>query len=186
MNKGTGYNYGIEMTVERPFSRGWYALFTGSLFTSKARGNDGIYRATDYNGRYALNLLGGYERPLGTKTVLIAGGKITLAGGRLYSPPDIAASNAAGDLVVIDSLRNTLRFPAYFRVDAKLGLRINGKRLTHEIAVDLVNVAGVRNVLSLLYSPDLAAQGQDPFIRQYQLGFLPLFYYRVDVGWGSR
>ena len=184
VNKGNGYNYGLELTVERPFSHGWYALFTGSVFSSKARGNDGIYRNTDYNGRYALNLLGGYERPIGKgKTTIIAGGKITWAGGRLYSPADVAASNATGDLVVVDSLRNTLRFPAYFRADAKLGVRINGRRLTHEIAVDLVNVAGIRNVLSLIYSPDLAAQGKDPFIRQYQLGFLPLFYYRVDVGW---
>lgn len=183
VNKGTGYNYGLELTLEKAFSKGYYFLFTGSLFDSKAKGNDGMWRNTDFNGRFAVNALGGYEPKLSDKTTLLTGIKITWAGGRLYSPPDTAASNALGDFVAIDAERNTLSFPNYFRVDARLGVRISGKKLTHELAVDLVNVAGIKNVLSLIYSPDLAAQGKDPFIRQYQLGFLPLFYYRVDFGW---
>ena len=53
-------------------------------------------------------------------------------------------------------------------------------------ALDLVNILGIKNLLSLTYSSDLAAQGAYPFIRQYQLGFLPLFYYRVDFGMNPR
>ena len=181
-NKGTGYNYGLELTLEKTFSKGYYFMFTGSLFDSKARGNDGVYRNTDYNGRFALNALGGYERKLGKNSVLITGLKVTYAGGKLYSPPDESASNALGDYVVVDSLRNTLQFPHYFRADAKLGVRINRRRVTHEVAVDLVNVLGTRNLLALTYSADLAAQNEYPFIREYQLGFLPLFYYRLDFG----
>jgi hypothetical protein len=67
-----------------------------------------------------------------------------------------------------------------------LGTRINARRFTHEIAIDLVNILGNKNVLSMIYSPDLAAQGANPFIKQYQLGFLPLFYYRVDFGSGKQ
>jgi hypothetical protein len=186
VNAGKGYNYGIELTIEKTFSRGYYLMFTGSLFDSKANGNDGIYRSTDYNGRFAVNALGGYEYKMTKNTTLLTGAKVTYTGGRLYSPPDVAASNALGDLVVIDSLRNSLRFPDYFRADLKLGVRINARRLTHEIAIDLVNVFGTRNILSQTYSPDLAAQSIDPFIREYQLGFLPLFYYRVDLGFGAR
>jgi hypothetical protein len=185
-NTGTGYNYGLELTLEKPFSDGYYVMFTGSVFDSKAKGNDGIYRNTDYNTRFAVNVLGGYERRLGRNSTLLTGAKITYAGGRLYSPPNVAASNALGDLVEIDSLRNTLTFPDYFRADLKLGVRINARKLTHEIAIDFVNVFGVKNLLSLVYSPDLAAQGVYPFIKQYQLGFLPLFYYRIDIAPGKR
>lgn len=185
-NKGTAYNYGIELTLEKQFSRGYYILLTGSVFDSKAKGNDGVYRNTDYSSRFATNLLAGYEKKLGKNSTLLTGVKVTYAGGRLYSPPDIAASNALGDFVEIDSLRNTLRFPDYFRADLKLGVRINAKKLTHEIAFDLVNVVGIKNVLTLTYSPDLAAMGQYPFIKQYQLGFLPLFYYRIDFGGARR
>ena len=119
-------------------------------------------------------------------SVLFTGVKITYAGGRLYSPPDTTASNAQSDLVVIESQRNTLRFPDYFRADLRFGVRINAKRYTHELAFDLVNLLGVKNILSLTYSADQAALGKDPFIKQYQLGFLPLFYYRIDFGSGKR
>lgn len=186
VNKGTGYNYGIELTLEKAFSKGYYILLSGSVFDSKAKGNDGVYRNTDYNGRYAANILGGYERKLGKNSTLLTGVKVTFAGGRLYSPPDIPASNTIGDYIVIDSLRNTLQFKDYFRADIKLGVRINGKKLTHEIAFDLVNILNTQNVLSLTYNFDLAAQGAYPFTTQYQLGFLPLFYYRLDLGFGSK
>jgi hypothetical protein len=186
-NGGTGYNYGIELTIEKNFSRGYYFLFSGSLFESKAKGNDDVFRNTDYNGHFAFNLLGGYEKKIGKNSTLFTGAKITWAGGRRYSPPDVAASNTRGDLVLVDSQLNTLRFPDYFRSDLKLGIRVNTRQLTHEIALDLVNILGTRNILSLTYSPDLAAQGNAyPFYRQYQLGFLPLFYYKVDWAFRKR
>ncbi len=183
-NKGTGYNYGLELTLEKTFSHGYYVLLTGSVFDSKAKGNDGVYRNTDYNTHYSLNLLGGYEVKLGKYNTLITGIKVTMIGGRLYSPVDTAASNAYGDAVVIDSQRNTLHFNPYFRTDVKLGLRINGKRLTHEIGLDLVNVFNTKNTLDVTYSYGLNQQtaGKDPFYYTYQLGFLPIFYYKLDFG----
>lgn len=185
-NDGTGQNYGIELTLEKGFSKGYYLLFTGSIFNSTYKGADGVERSTDYNGRFSMNVLGGYEPKIGTNTTLITGAKVTYAGGKLYSSPDVTASNALGDFVVIDSLRNSQRFPDYFRADLRLGIRINRPKLTHELAIDLVNVFGTKNILNLTYSPDLAAQGQYPFLKSYQLGFLPLFYYRVDFGFKAK
>ncbi len=180
-NTGTGYNYGLELTLEKTYSRGYYVLFTASAFDSKAAGNDGVYRNTDYNTQYAANVLVGYEKKIGKYSTFTSGIKATVIGGKLYSPVDTTASNALGDMVVIDNERNTLRFESYFRTDLKLGIRLNSKRLTHEIALDLVNVTNTKNILALTYSADLAAQGVAyPFYTQYQLGFLPIFYYRVD------
>ena len=183
-NKGTGYNYGIELTLEKTFSHGYYLLLTGSAFDSKAKGNDGVYRNTDYNTHYSFNLLGGYDIKIGKYNTLITGLKVTMIGGRLYSPVDTAASNAYGDAVVVDSQRNTLHFNPYFRTDVKLGFRINGKRLTHEIGLDLVNVFNTKNTLDVTYSYGLNQQtaGKDPFYYTYQLGFLPIFYYKLDFG----
>ncbi len=182
-NKGTGYNYGLELTLEKGFSHGFYILFTGSLFDSKAKGNDGNYYNTDYNSNYAFNILGGYEKKLGEYKTLTIGGKMTWIGGKLYSPVDTQASKTLGDIVVIDKERNTLRFAPYFRTDLKIGMRFNSKKVTHEIAIDLVNIFNTKNILSLTYSSDLASQGAAyPFFTQYQLGFLPIFYYRIDFG----
>jgi hypothetical protein len=182
-NTGTGYNNGLELTLEKSFSHGYYMLLTASLFDAKAKGNDGVYHNTDFNTGFAYNVLGGYEKKLSEYSTLITGIKLTYIGGKLYSPVNTIASDSLGDMVVVDSLRNTQQFPAYFRADLKGGIRINSKKATHEIGLDLVNIFNTRNVLSLTYSTDLAAQGSAyPFYTQYQLGFLPIFYYRIDFG----
>ena len=64
----------------------------------------------------------------------------------------------------------------------KLAYRINsGKRsVTHEIALDLVNVLNIQNVLGLTYAPNPADPTASPVKEEYQLGFLPLFYYKID------
>ncbi len=182
-NTGTGYNTGIELTVEKSFSHGYYILFTGSLFDSKAKGNDGVFRNTDYNSHYAVNMLAGYEKKVGKYSTLIAGAKTTFIGGKLYSPVDVAKSDSIGDIIIIDNQRNTLQFKPYFRTDLKVGMRFNSKKVTHELALDLVNVFNTKNELSLTYSSYLAkANSSYPFYTQYQLGFLPIFYYRIDFG----
>jgi hypothetical protein len=57
----------------------------------------------------------------------------------------------------------------------KINYAINAKKLRHEIGVDLVNVAQTKNVLRKIY-----VGGSEPIKTDYQLGFLPVFYYRVD------
>jgi CarboxypepD_reg-like domain len=183
-NTGLGYNYGLELTLEKRFSHGYYFLLTGSVFNSMAMGNDGVYRPTDYDTHFAMNLLGGYEAKIGRYSTLITGIKVTFIGGMLYSPVDTAASNKLGDIVVVDSQRNSREFRPYFRTDVKLGLRVNNKKVTHEVGLDLVNVFNTQNVMSLTYSYGLYLQsaGRQEFYEQYQLGFLPIFYYRLDFG----
>jgi hypothetical protein len=73
-------------------------------------------------------------------------------------------------------LKNTQRFGSpYRRFDVRIAYRINAKKVSHEIAFDLVNVTNRKNVLKYSYI-DTA-----PYAREtYQLGFLPLFYYKLD------
>lgn len=181
-NKGTGRNTGIEFTLEKFFSKKFFFLATVSLYDSKFKGSDNKLRSTDYNGRYAFNALAGRDFKLNDKNTLSIGSKVTYAGGRLYSPANLPATmtNLNGDVVVVDSLRNTLRFKDYFRLDFRITYKINTKKLTHEFALDLVNILNTKNVLSLSYAPDPKDPTADPFKKDYQLGFLPLFYYKID------
>ena len=64
-NTGTGTNYGLELTVEKFFSKGYYTLLTGSIYESKYKGSDDIERNTAFNGRYVYNVLVGKEIKLG-------------------------------------------------------------------------------------------------------------------------
>ncbi|GAF94980.1 unnamed protein product, partial [marine sediment metagenome] len=74
-----------------------------------------------------------------------------------------------------DSERNTKQFRDYFRADIKFNYKINTIKLTHEIGLDLVNIFGVENVLKQTYTG-----GIPPVQEEYQLGFLPIFYYKID------
>lgn len=67
VNGGTGTNYGVELTFEKFLSNGYYWLVTGSLYDSKYRGSDGVWRNTVFNGNYVANVLGGYELNLKRK-----------------------------------------------------------------------------------------------------------------------
>lgn len=182
VNKGTGYNYGLELTVEKFFSKTYFFMITASAYDSKYKGSDGVVRNTDFNGTFAANILTTKEWKLNADAskVLVTGIKTTWAGGKRYSPPDTLASRFAGELVDSDSLRNTLRFQNYFRLDLKLGLKLNSKKVTHEIAIDLVNILNTKNILGLTFAPDPRNPSSNPIRMEYQLGFLPLFYYKVD------
>lgn len=45
-NKGTGHNYGAEITVEKYFTNNWFMMATSSIYQSKYVGGDGKERNT--------------------------------------------------------------------------------------------------------------------------------------------
>ncbi|TND06531.1 MAG: TonB-dependent receptor [Bacteroidetes bacterium] len=182
VNEGTGRNYGVEVTIEKFFSKGYLFMLTGSFYDARYKGSDGIERNSDFNGKYAANLLFAKEIKLGDRQSLQIGTKITTSGGRWYTPIDTAASRIESDEVYIDSLRNSLQLPDYFRIDAKINWKMNAKKkkITHEIGLDLINVTARENILAITYSPNPTKPSENPLHEQYQLGFLPLFYYSID------
>lgn len=177
INAGTGENYGVEATLEKFFSRGYFFMVTGSLYNATFRGSAGQTLNSDFNGNYVLNALGTKEFKWGSKnnSSFGIGAKVTYAGGRRFTPIDTVASALAGETVLIDSERNKRRFRDYFRADIKLNYKINASKITHEIGVDLVNVFGIKNVLRQRYIID-----SNEVVEEYQLGFLPAFYYKID------
>lgn len=179
-NTGTGRNYGVELTLEKYFSNQYFFLITGSLYDSRYVGSDGVDRPTNFNGHYAANILAGREFQISQKHGFSASTKITWAGGRRTSPIDTAATLAARELVFIDSLTNSEQLRDYFRLDLRLAYKINTGKITHELAIDLVNVLDVQNILGLTYAPDPTNPDAYPVKEEYQLGFLPIFYYKID------
>ncbi len=181
VNTGTGNNMGAEITIEKYFSKKFFYMATASVFDAKYRGSDGILRNSDFNTHYSVNVLGAREFKLNEKQTLEVGLKLTMGGKRYYTPVDTAASRLQNDGVYVDSLRNTKSFStSYIRLDARIVWKLNTKNLTHEIGLDLVNVMNRKNILGLTYSPNPIHPEIDPVVEQYQLGFLPLFYYKLD------
>jgi hypothetical protein len=181
-NKGTGYNYGLEFTLEKSFSKHYFFLYSASLFDSKYTGSNGKTFDTDFNGQYVMNVLAGLEYEVGKskKNSINLSTKFTYGGGKRYSPVDVAASNAVMDVVADNDKVNTLQFNPYNRLDLRIAYKINAKKVAYEIALDLVNILNTKNVLALSYAPDPSNINADPLIKNYQLGFLPLFYVKID------
>ncbi|MCK6691532.1 MAG: TonB-dependent receptor [Thermoanaerobaculia bacterium] len=178
-NAGTGTNYGLELTVEKFFSRGWYGLFTLSLFEAKYKGSDGVERNTAFNGRYVVNALAGREFALGKtgRRFLTLDTKLTAAGGRPYTPVNLEASRAAGKEVLFDDQAFSQRLDAYFRWDVKLGFRLNSakRKLSQTFFLDFQNVTNRNNIFSMRYNTVRGEVG-----RINQIGFFPDVLYRVE------
>ena len=177
-NNGTGTNYGIELTIEKFFSHGYYGLFTSSIYSSKYKGSDEVERNTAFNGKYVFNILGGKEWKVGSekRNKISADIKCTNAGGRAYTPIDLEASNASGHEQLSSDAYSDF-YPNYFRLDFKLGCTHNSrtKKLSQSFSIDLQNITDNDNVFSQSYD----ARSQS-ISTTYQLGFFPNVIYKIQ------
>lgn len=176
VNKGTGRNYGLDISIEKGFSHGYFFMMSGSLFDAKYRGSDNILRNSSFNGVFATNFLAGKEIKFSKSKTLNLGIKIAWTGGHRHGIIDREASRAAQEVIYSDIDYNEYQFKDYFRTDLKIAYKINTKRFTHEIALDISNLFDTRNILSYSYAPGKINQIQE----EHQLGRLPIFYYRFD------
>ncbi len=174
VNEGIGTNYGIELTVERFFNKGYYFLFTTSLFDSKFEGSDGIERNTAFNGNYIFNVLAGKEFQLGKSFTLGFDIKSTYAGGRRYTPINLEASQLAKAEIRYEDQLFEEQHDDYFRLDFKTTLKHNGKRINQEFSVDLQNLTNQQNIFQSGYNVDTENIGT-----VYQRGFFPNVQYKI-------
>ena len=178
VNKGSGRNYGVELTVEKFFSQGYYALFTSSLYSAKYTGSDGIERNTAFNGQYVYNILGGKEWKVGEgkRNKIAVDFKLTNAGGRYFTPIDVTASQAQNhEILSKDAYSAT--YDNYFRLDIKIGYTFNSskKKLSQSLSLDLQNVTNHQNVFSQSYDSRM-----QNIKTTYQLGLFPNFTYKLQ------
>jgi hypothetical protein len=179
VNKGTGANKGVELTVERFLNHGYYLLLTTSLFDSKYKGSDGIQRNTAFNYKYVVNALAGREWKIGNSgaNAFTVDLRLSTIGGRYATPVNVAGSLAAG-YEILDTLHyNSQRLSDYFRLDAKFGYRTSSKkrRFSSTFYLDLQNVTNRRNIFLLQY--DQAKGTASPI---YQIRFFPDILYRIQ------
>jgi len=177
-NKGTGENYGVELTIERFFSKGIYAMCTSSIYKSLYVGSDGVERNTAFNGRYVFNCLAGKEWAVGAngQNKFSVDCKFTNAGGRAFTSIDLTASNLMNREVLSSNAYNSY-YSNYYRLDFKLGYTVNSnsKKVSQSISLDLQNVTNHKNVFSQSYDNRMQAVSST-----YQLGFFPNVVYKIQ------
>jgi hypothetical protein len=99
VNKGIGRNMGIDFTLEKFLSRGYYYMLTASVFDSKYTAADGIERNTRFNRNYVFNLMAGKEWHTTKNSILGANVRVNYLGGNRIEPIDMEASEQQLEVV---------------------------------------------------------------------------------------
>ncbi len=174
VNDGNGYNYGIELTLERFLYKGFYYLITGSVFESQYRGSDKVWRNTAFNSNYTANVLVGKEYKLSKKASFGIDSKIAFAGGQRYTPFDVTASMREGYVVYKEDEAYSLQNDAYWRWDFKLSYIRNGRKTTQKWYVDFQNITNNKNIYVRTLNPKTGVIDQID-----QIGFFPNINYSI-------
>lgn len=146
VNRGRGRNYGVDISLERSFHRGWYAQVSGSLFRSEYTGGDGIWRNSRMDRRFMFKALGGREWISGKKQNKVLGVnlRLTWTGGERHTPFDLQASDKTHDLQTDDTRAYTRHLPASLVTDLTVNYRINSRKVSHEFSFQILNLNGFR------------------------------------------
>jgi len=171
---GKGKNYGIDLTLEQGLNKGFYFLFTGSIYKSLYQAHDGKWRNTAWNGDFMSSFLAGKEFRFSKKSALNFDVNLNYSGGRRYTPIDKQASILAEEAVYDKSQTFALKLPDYFRTDLKISYKLSGKHITQEWQLDLRNIFNRKNTFSQRYNK---IKNDTEFT--YQTGFLPVMQYRI-------
>jgi hypothetical protein len=177
VNKGKGKNYGIELTLERFFAKRYYFMITTSIFQSKYKALDDIWRNTRFANQFVSNVLAGKEWDVsrkGKQKTLGASFKMSWAGGFRYTPINLQESKQKGEAVFIKEKAFEEIAPNYYRVDLQLSLRVNKKKNTRVWMLDMQNLSNNQNLFSIYYD-NVSQTIEDATL----LGFLPVLSYKV-------
>ncbi len=149
-------------------------MLTLSLYKSKYKGRDNIFRNTAFNSNYVVNTLGGKEFKLNSKTTFGIDTKLTVTGGQRYTPFDITASQAAGYVKYKENEAYSMQNDTYLRWDLKFSYNRNLKRVTQKWYIDLQNLTGRQNIYIRTLSPKTGVVSQIN-----QIGFFPNINYQI-------
>lgn len=177
VNNGKGNNYGIDLSMEKSFSKNYYFLATGSLFSSTFTTYGGKEFNTRYNRNYQANIVAGKEWKVGAQKSRVVGinAKVLASGALRDSPIDIEESRAQKEAVYVKDKYFTDKGDAYYRLDIGFSYKLNRKSSTHIFMFDVQNLTNHQNLYFSYYDKDKAK------IRKVnQMGFFPIFNYRIE------
>jgi len=179
INTGKGRNFGIDMTLERFLSDGYYFLFTASIFDSRYTGGDAVWRNTRYNGHYVTNFLAGKEwnitRNNGNKNILSLNGRITFMGGNRISPVNEKATLMIGDVVYDETHAFENKKPDVFYADLTISYTINHRKYAGTWSAQLMNLTGTKEFYGYRYN-----QLNHTIDRQEEVTMIPNISYKIE------
>ena len=176
VSKGKGKNKGIDVSIERFFSKKYYLLITGSLFDAKYQTFDGSIYTSAFNDRFSTALTFGREFTFKNGSVFQIGGRSIFNGGYRYTPIDEVESAKQKRYVALKGADYSAYAPNYFRIDGRISYRSNRKNTASVFSLDMQNVTNHINYTSVQYNS--ITNKLEP--RKSGSGLVPILSYQLD------
>ncbi len=179
-NRGTGRNYGVELTLERFLHNNFYYLATLSLYQSEYSMDGETYFNSLFNGNYVFNALVGKDFLVGAddQNTIGVNAKATFFGGQRFTEIDLTQSRAAG-FTVYSTTPFTGKIDDYYRFDIGVNYTINKNNSTHKFSFNIQNITNHLNerTRNSFYNPNT---DQIEVRRTTQAGLVPVLQYAVS------
>lgn len=165
-DNGRAYCRGVEIVLQKKLARDMFGLVSGSVYSSRYRDYDGLWRDRIYGNRYLFSAEGGYVVSKKWQYSF----RWIVAGGRPFTPYDQAASQRANAGIYDLNRINGERYPAYHSLNLRVDRRYNFRNSNLVMYWDIWNVYNRKNISR--YSWNELENRQD---RSDQWSLLPVF-----------
>lgn len=134
---------GVDVTFERFLNNGYYFLITGSVFSSRYKADDGVWRNTRFNKNFVANALVGKEFAFkDNRRILGVNTRLNLVGGERVSPV-LTGKSMERELIFFDesqAFKNQL--PSTIYADLSVTYRVNRSKYSSIWALQIKNMLG--------------------------------------------
>jgi len=142
---GKGRAYGFEVFFQQKLSKRIFATVSYTFVRSEFSGMSGVFFPSAWDSRHLISALGGYKFNKGWEL----GVKYRYAGGAPYTPFDLTASQfnylTLGRGVPDYNQLNSLRLGAFNQFDFRLDKKINFRKTTLDLYLDVQNALLSKN-----------------------------------------
>ena len=159
-NKGRAY--GGEFLYEQKLFKGWFGIFSYTLFWSQFQDRNGVYRSSSQDTRNIFSVTLGKK----FKKNWQIGARFRAQGGTPYTPYNVSYSslisvyNANPTGVFNYDLQNTQRLPWFHQLDIRVTKKWYLKKIAVELYLDIQNVYDNPETQQSLFSVVTNSQGQ--------------------------
>jgi outer membrane receptor for ferrienterochelin and colicin len=142
---GKGKAYGIEFFVQKKLTKNFFGILSYTYYRSLYSGADNKLVASSWDNKHLLSMTLGYKFPRNWELGL----KFRYQGGAPYTPFDTTASRlnyASQGIGTLDYTRlNTQRLRPFNSSDIRIDKKINMKKITIDLFLDVTNWYLARN-----------------------------------------
>ncbi|NOY05505.1 MAG: TonB-dependent receptor [Chlorobi bacterium] len=171
VNAGVGYARGIDVSIEKKLSSGYYGLLSYAFTKTRFKALAGGWAPGTFDHTHAVTLTGGVQ--LSRSWTLSA--RWQFATGRPYTPFDAKASIAARRGVFQRGKFMASRYPEYHRLDVRIDLRLNFHGWDIVAFAELRNLYNRKNVYSYVWD------ARENELREIDhLPFFPVFGFSTE------